>query len=268
MTKANIIIAFLILVLLAPLGVIFSLPDYDKCKTCHQEKNTGKKEESNSWSIAPDYLCFIEGIDTHNGIIATWATLVIALFTATLWITSKSQLTELARQVDLARDEFLSTHRPKIRLKHMWLTKDIQPHDYIEVELNVVNIGNTPATLTEMKFTTVILPTAVPLPAIPAFYSGQAIQLNGELPSGITLRIPNISNNYKLSPEERNNILNGIERLYCVGYINYLDKKERLRVTSFCRYFEPPKSTYLHPFKAKDYGRFRIMKDPDYEYQD
>lgn len=199
-------------------------------------------------------------VEDFNGAITALATLVIAAFTATLWGATTGQL-------ELLRDEFNSTHRPKIRLKHIWLTKDIQPNDFIEVELNVVNIGNTPATLTEMKFATVILPIGVSLPAIPAFYSSQAIPLRGELPSGITLRISNISNNYKVSANERNSILKRLQKLYCVGYINYFDRKGRLRCTSFCRCFDPPRPPYNN-FSIKDYGRFRLVNDPDYEYKD
>ena len=52
-------------------------------------------------------------------LITAIATIVIALFTATLWYVSRDTLWTAIKSVELVRDEFLSTHRPKIRIKHV-----------------------------------------------------------------------------------------------------------------------------------------------------
>jgi len=99
--RAYISFILFVIVLLAPFALITLLPDYDKCSCDHQATNAGDKEQSQNGILAPSILRTIEGVDRHNGFIAAWATVVIAIFTATLWVTSRSQSREMKRSVDV-----------------------------------------------------------------------------------------------------------------------------------------------------------------------
>jgi hypothetical protein len=56
----------------------------------------------------------------------------------------------------------------------------------------------------------------------------------------------------------------GRSKLYCVGWLSYLDNAGRMRITGFCRVLEFPLKATSHA----DNSRFRIHPDSDYEYED
>ena len=58
--------------------------------------------------------------------------------------------------------EFLSAHRPKICIKHVWLTTDIWKGERITANLVCVNNGTTEATLNEAGIKFVVLRNANP----------------------------------------------------------------------------------------------------------
>src|SRR5260221_14213213 len=100
------------------IGIFVFHPVYINVCTSSQYGAPQKCEPHNILYVALFYV--IETI-TSAGFWTAVATIAIAAFTWTLkqstdklWETSK-------RQIKLARDEFLSTHRPKIRVKHVWL---------------------------------------------------------------------------------------------------------------------------------------------------
>ena len=88
-------------------------------------------------------------------------TLVLAFSTVGLWIatiglyfagerqiklareTSARQAIETERQLTFARDEFMSSHRPKIRIKHVWLVSDMWESEAIVINVVCVNMGMT-----------------------------------------------------------------------------------------------------------------------------
>jgi hypothetical protein len=53
-------------------------------------------------------------VDMHNGAVTALATLAVAAFTFTLWRSTKGMLAATNNSINLARDEFISTHRPKL----------------------------------------------------------------------------------------------------------------------------------------------------------
>src|SRR5262245_61776338 len=77
---------------------------------------------------------FVKTDDNEKVIVASF-TAVLALSTIGLWLATVSlQRTtnslDMAgeRQLDLARIEFLATHRPRIRFRHVWLLSELK-HD-------------------------------------------------------------------------------------------------------------------------------------------
>jgi hypothetical protein len=56
---------------------------------------------------------------------------------------AQARITEAA--LKLAREEFNATHRPKIRIKHVWLVENLVPNKNVTVDVTYTNIGNTKA---------------------------------------------------------------------------------------------------------------------------
>jgi hypothetical protein len=94
---------------------------------------------------ATQFSRFIWDNTTHDHILA-FGTVLIAVFTFTLWRSTKRLWEANERQLKLAREEFMSTHRPKLIVRQFQVDpvcKD-QP---ITVRYAIVNIGNTDAIL-------------------------------------------------------------------------------------------------------------------------
>lgn len=182
----------------------------------------------------------------------------VALFIATVGLLIAGE-----RQLRLARAEFLSTHRPKIRIKHLWLGNDIWHGEPIIINLVAVNHGTTEAILAEIgiKYFVVKEGRFLPIePAIPAIFNFSG----GKLPCGLNWETKGINTNRILTPEENADIQEGRSKLYCVGFLSYLDASGRMRITGFCRVLTFPQDALAHIGNC----RFRVFDDPDYEYED
>jgi hypothetical protein len=180
-------------------------------------------------------------------------------------------------QIRLARAEFLSTHRPRLRLKAMWLTSPdgeisapaLQVRSPLTVRLDIANWGNTTAYIHRINLLSLIIPFGQQLPQRPPYNESndQGFEIfNVAVISGQTFTRA-FSDGYRLSPQDLRTIQGGERRLYFVGgTIDYRDGNGLPRQTGFCRYLH-----FLNlPPTAGDHGRFRAIDDPDphYEYQD
>ena len=110
--------------------------------------------------------------------ITALATVAIAYFTLTLkrstdhlWESSKTQLM-------LARDEFVSTHRPKMILRHIWICRqdgrfdpELSPDGPLCFMLDIRNIGSSSGWVRQGNFLVKILATVSSLPQRPAVVS-------------------------------------------------------------------------------------------------
>jgi hypothetical protein len=200
-------------------------------------------------------------------------TAVLAVCTLALWWATYGLQKTTAEQIRLAREEFLSTHRPLLRLKHMWLASQdgqsfderLLPDTRIVVRLDIVNTGSTVAIVTLINFVTVLLHRDTRLPQRPPYNEPGIRQfpVRFSLPSGITFTTP-VSDDRTLSESEIDGIEIGIEKLYFVGTIEYWDEGGKLRQTAFCRRLSFDRPDGL----SVKVGRFEKIDDPDYEYQD
>jgi hypothetical protein len=195
-----------------------------------------------------------------------------AIATYTLWLMAFTGILAIATaglgalnlfQVRLARSEFLSSHRPKIRLKHIWLNEDIWQQQPVIVTLVCVNTGVADAKLQEIGLRYEIVRNGATLPPAPDI--DHVLQANGAaVRSGKNHRFPLINIGRVITAAENTEIQNKTASLFCVGYISYLDAADLMRITGFCRVLEFPHNTIARA----DNSRFRIFKDPDYEYED
>lgn len=193
------------------------------------------------------------------------ATFTGALFLATLGLigTGIVQWKALSDTVRAMGDDFASTHRPKMRIKHVYITSEIWGGKPIEIKLVIVNIGITAAVIRVMNLKTIILTAGTQLPPRPTFSDPDKTISLDKVESGITLALPKMTRR-DLTAEEHPRLMDGTKKLYCYGFVEYADSRERIRKTAFCRVWVPP--TGAGAFSEA--GKFVEHPDSDYEYQD
>ncbi len=234
-----------------------------------------------TYEVTASILAFLE---KHNALISAIATVFIGCFTYTLkkssdklWKSSERQR-RLMRAVSLkqdlrtqesirlARDEFLSTHRPKVRIKHLWLTEDIWNGQPITVNLGIVNNGTAEATLNIIGIRFVIVRVGRPIPFDPVIPNIPNLNVAGQkLPVGVWWSYTNIKNGTQVTVAESADIQSGNSELYCIGFVSYYDGAKNMRITGFCRVLTLPP---IQVSRTIENCRFRKFDDPDYEYED
>jgi len=212
-----------------------------------------------------------------------WVTARLVYFTRNLWqstqTTSERQAEEMEKSLaitkqaaeaardsaEAARQEFVASHRPMIRVKHLHITSEIWGDKPIDVKLIITNIGITPAIIRFMSVDTAILGAEKTLPGRPVFSNpNRAVSQDiSRVESGGSLILPRITVR-QLSMNEHPRIMDGSLKFYCFGVVDYLDADGRTRQTGFCRVWEPPRG----PNALSEPGKFVLHPDPDYEYQD
>jgi hypothetical protein len=178
-------------------------------------------------------------------------------------VTAEKAANAAKESADVGRAQFVAMHRPRIRVKHLFLCDELWRRGEIAVDLVIVNSGSLPAHILECNVGIHITAGDVGLPPRPTFNKAKAFRpSHTELPSGITYVFPELSDGSVLGQTDLNFIELGERELYCFGYVDYLDDGGRLRKTSFCRLLarRPLVVPTLWPFRKHD--------DPDYEYED
>jgi hypothetical protein len=176
----------------------------------------------------------------------------VAVFTLVLAAIGAWQGIQLKRTVDLAREEFIATHRPKIRIhvaefKHIPDNYPDESQNKAAASLLCFNIGESVAKKVEVRgqfFCGSNFSVDVQRPVIKEF---EAIK------SGEKFRVETASDwaavDVAAAPRQ------GIE-LYLVGTISYWDENELRRETAFC---------FRAQFGARD--RWVSAEKPEYEYE-
>jgi hypothetical protein len=148
----------------------------------------------------------------------------VSAFTAVLAITTIGLWIVTWRSVELAHDEFYSTNRPKIRIKHLWLDNDIWHNEPVAVTLTLVNVGTVETRLRQVGVRYEIVKKDRLLPPVrgiePFYYSQDKVAC------GLNCELPKIENGPTLTNEQASDILNERSQLYCIGYVSYQDSAE------------------------------------------
>ena len=132
------------------------------------------------------------------------------------------------------------------------------------MNLTCVNAGTAEAIPGEigLRFHVVRTDRRLPIdPRIQAVLSG----VRQWLPVGRNWETNGINIGFDLTAEQNVDIQQGRARLYAVGFVSYLDKAERMRITGFCRVLRLPS---IQVPRTIQNCRFRRFPDPDYEYED
>ena len=211
---------------------------------------------------------FVWGYINHDNVTAI-GTLLIALFTWTLWRSSTKLWIVTNETIKLARAEFNSTHRPRIRIKNVWIMRPLVPDEPVVVDVLLVNVGNAPAVIHSfgIDFNVIdpnlgMLPGDLEPPNLPISFIGETCGL------GFTLRVVGIQSGAAFDEARVDAINDETRTLICFGQVGYYDtgpvETRRIRRTSFYRVFKP------FPSATDGMGRFIIPEKPDrdYEYED
>ncbi|MBU6480474.1 MAG: hypothetical protein KGS09_08025 [Nitrospirae bacterium] len=161
------------------------------------------------------------------------------------------------QNVEIARHEFIATHRPKIIVRRFSINKVGDDGESVDIGYEMVNTGESLATVvcssTKLWWHT---PTK-PLPAIPP-YAAKIVQ-SIPIETGMLVTVPSqpvTDFEFVAGFEEESDATTTGDRLFALGYIEYKDTIGKIRRTAFLRRYD---------FKAK---RFDIIPHSDYEYAD
>jgi hypothetical protein len=150
-----------------------------------------------------------------------------------------------------ARDTFLSTHRPEVKIRAVVMSIpkfDTQVNEFIIA----TNIGATDATIVKL-FTQWIVALRLPMEN-PMHSALDKTTKPMPLPAGGFIRLD--LSQVGLSDDDVYNIANGFKNLFLFGYLKYTDGRGILRRTYFCRRYD------------RELRRFVQEENPDYNYTD
>jgi hypothetical protein len=224
-------------------GATFS-PSYQKCVT-YNGNNEGKSEQTNLNNavmhrarIAIPIFLLCEGrfVDENNGTLTALATIAIAGFTLTLWraTTEQGQLTRNA--LELARNEFNASHRPKVivHATEAAYGTNKQGMPTIGIDLHCINIGNTEAVIDELigeigifeasLRANILLPTIEIVPIKIGVGEKRLIHINSTFDDKALNRATNVGAQVR-GP------------IFCLAAFSYRDGRGIPRQTGICRVF-------------------------------
>jgi hypothetical protein len=94
-------------------------------------------------------VAIVDWLDVHNGAVTAAATIAIAIFTYFLVKVSSRQAILTRESVDLARSEFIASHRPKVIAR--WFDEEgLRKGKMALVHFTAVNAGDSAAILTHI----------------------------------------------------------------------------------------------------------------------
>lgn len=221
-----------------------SSSSFQQCAAQETKSGQEKQEKSSPGIFASliarthiSWRCTGEFIDQNNAAITAIATVFIAIFTTTLWRATTDQGRLTRESIKLARDEFISTHRPKIVIHSVEFCYEVGdgPDDVTAgAEVFYFNAGITPASITEIT----IHVTRRTFPLQSGILAGgkQRLVPAGKIDGGGKGRIP-VTTGIKVEKERITQRDGASERgrVLCFGRIVYADDRGVRRETGFCR---------------------------------
>jgi hypothetical protein len=180
-------------------------------------------------------------LDAHNGAVTAVATIAIALFTIALVYVSKFQAKLTRAALELGNKEFISTHRPKLRVRRFHA--HIDEGSLSAISYVLVNVGGSAAHIKKLEIT-MMVPLQGGKELLPELLPQEPRTLAG-------------GESYLFIAKAAKLIEHGWRRnIEIKGIIDYADDAKVNRQTGFWRIRNP------------DTGRFAAKDDPDYEYED
>jgi hypothetical protein len=175
----------------------------------------------------------VDYLEHYSEAITALATVVIAVYTVVLAWTSSRQSKLIASQVRLAREEFIATHRPQLRLSRFYLSNPIMSQgERPSIIFMIQNVGLSVARVTEIRSVSIVLGIEDQFPKNMGIPFSE--KFTTRLESGQSEIFP-VNGTVPLEDEDRGWVPQGKKNLYCLGVVVYLDELGNRRETGFCR---------------------------------
>jgi hypothetical protein len=175
--------------------------------------------------------------------------LILAFSTVGLWVATISMSRAGNNQIKLAREEFIATHRPKIRIHAVEIKhREVDDKVFIGASILAFNVGESVAKNVEVRGQIFMGPRFaldVQRPIVKAFpevLSGQKLRADIDSDCQVSTAVAG----------RRNGII-----CYYLGWIAYWDEAGNRRETGFC----------LQPESGANGGRWVSANQPEHEYE-
>jgi len=264
-------------------------------EVCSKDKN-GNVGACENWDIVTAIILrSLSFLDEHNGLVAAFAGVAVAVFTGVLWWSTEklwassmetSQLAErqfllTARQADLAekqhglaRLQHIATHRPRLKIRSVVINSEnsdvpmIQSGCYIIGSLVVTNSGATEARILDSGYRFFWSNAGLPMQPPLDGEETKALLVPQDPLAPYESRWIEIKSHTPFG-EEADRLGWGViteVTVYLMGFIRYADIEGAERFMGFCRAYQPPRL----PFHTSTIpqGRFVAVNNGDYEYED
>lgn len=232
----------------------------DAIKTGHEEKakqksGTNQNECAFPWTVVRSAEHDSTGFFT--------VVLCYVVFLQFIWLTRQEKV--LTDSIELSRDEFIATHRPRIVVRDVSIdyigeTEEDKNMVEVKIDYSIANTGDTPAMI-RMRNATLVLTrnilvnvaNANTLPARPKYDVMHNIVEDRILDGGESITR---THTQEMNRTDWGMLHTSMHSGFVVGFIRYEDKQKRRFLTAFCR---------LHDRVT---NRCFVAESADYEYQD
>lgn len=166
------------------------------------------------------------------------------------------------QSLETLRDEFVATHRPKIRIRHVYGKGDFWRGGQMTIGTQIVNVGLTEAIIVGYFVRAVMVKSDEGLPAIPKYGDRVSPVQETMLESGVFFDLQFLTEPTVDIPHAYlSQFWNDKMSVHCFGYIQYRDTMGFMRTTAFSRRWRTP------AFTARDgFAKFVAEKDVDTDY--
>ena len=215
-------------------------------------QHPGTKSTDGSKGTEPKEKVLLGITDFFNFLLVVF-TGALVICNIKLWKAAKKSADAAKESIELVKQGFFATHRPKLRVHSIWLRKLDSTPDFIndskpimhQVVCSISNTGKTTATIRRMSIKFERLNKPLPVPS----YSNPNV-IEQTIASGDTVTKSCDVGAFVVDCS----IDREVNDLYFFGYIDYRDDIGTIRRTAFCRLYN------------RETKRFTKVDDEDYEY--
>jgi hypothetical protein len=137
---------FVAAILAVLIALSFFVPIYGDI--CSKSEQTGHEQCASYHIVLVALWHILKATNDYGAAIAGLATVAVAVFTWTLYRATTEQGRMTVKSINLARDEFVSTHRPIIRVRDVFAMSP-EAGKLMEVSFTISNVGGTRACIVE-----------------------------------------------------------------------------------------------------------------------
>jgi hypothetical protein len=233
-----------------------------------EEESNGEKKDKTFWerTTGDPIALYTLALTAFTGVLA-WATYGLLretkklaelgadqAATANRSIALAAQQTDLIRlQHGLAREEYFASHRPRISVTRM--SVDLSTNSPLKYTFVFVNNGEAVAKRCHWNAGVLLLSEPGAIHGNYSYAFNQRGVFSGPLAIGAG-SIAQVTENKPLDSKDLDDIEYNRKWLHVVGTVVYEDNLGVMRTMGFFRYYDPVRR------------RFRVVDDPEYEYQD